>query len=612
MTTVRFACALGLAVLAGCGAERGRGEPAADPGGANERPPPAEDGPGEGEGEPAPVVPAVGEGEGEGEPAPAPAGLFAVRPADVLLRKAPGEALTQTFRFVQLMDDGAEVDVPGATWAVSDPLPGAIVPATGEFVAGELGGEAVVQATHEDGYAEATVQVRVVTTLITVGVDEADVPAFSADTQGEAAELLYPAPGTMLPQNIDGVAFQWFPGGAAGALHRLRFTRGFRDFDVFTTADSWTQHGGTFWNSIVDEGRIGWVDVSVTPDGGQESESHTIAFSTAEIFGAIYYWSTTDGGIMRLPIGDQTPERFRVPPGAPIECVGCHAVSRDGFKIAMTHTFGIPTLGNLEVIPTAEPDRPLVASGANVKSFYPTFSPDSTKIVGGSNGILTEREADTGAQLSTAPLPDGIKAIYPDWSPTGDRLVASGTDGLFVADFGVSAADLWLWDRTPDNTQWVNPRPLVSRNGADESNYYPAWAPDGRWVAFNRGGGASGDSAVDNPLFIVRADAPGEAAGAEPIAMVNAGRTSSPPFEREAGGSWPKWSPGRGQHMWIAFSSTRPYGHTATGGPQIWVAAVDPAVAAQGHDPSNAAFWLPYQAPGSGNHIPYWARYEKE
>ena len=225
--------------------------------------------------------------------------------------------------------------------------------------------------------------------------------------------------------------------------------------------------------------------------------------------------------------------------------------------------------------------------------------------------MLAERDASTGEQLTTAPLPDGVKAIYPDWSPTGDRLVASATDGLFIMDFGVAAADLWLWDRTPDNTQWVNPRPLVPRNTPEESNYYPAWAPDGRWVAFNRGGGASGSSAVDGPLFIVRADDAGERAGAEPIQMVNAGMTG-PPFARDAGGSWPKWSPGVGQHMWIAFSSTRPYGHTETGGPQIWVAAVDVALAAQGHDPSSSAFWLPYQDPGSGNHIPYWARYEKE
>ena len=33
----------------------------------------------------------------------------------------------------------------------------------------------------------------------------------------------------------------------------------------------------------------------------------------AELKGAVYYWSTTDSGIMRLPLGDDAPELFLGP-----------------------------------------------------------------------------------------------------------------------------------------------------------------------------------------------------------------------------------------------------------------------------------------------------------
>ena len=63
---------------------------------------------------------------------------------------------------------------------------------------------------------------------------------------------------------------------------------------------------------------------------------------------------------------------------------------------------------------------------------------------------------------------------------------------------------------------------------------------------------------------------------------------------------------------WLAFSSLRPYGSVAPGGenPQIWITSIS-GEPVPGEDPSTPAFWLPYQNIESGNHIPYWAAYEK-
>jgi hypothetical protein len=63
-----------------------------------------------------------------------------------------------------------------------------------------------------------------------------------------------------------------------------------------------------------------------------------------------------------------------------------------------------------------------------------------------------------------------------------------------------------------------------------------------------------------------------------------------------------------GTLYWFTFSSRRAYGLRLADGDQaqIWMAAFDPQKAAAGMDPSTVAFWLPFQDPGSGNHIAQW------
>ena len=84
------------------------------------------------------------------------------------------------------------------------------------------------------------------------------------------------------------------------------------------------------------------------------------------------------------------------------------------------------------------------------------------------------------------------------------------------------------------------------------------------------------------------------------------------------GNNWAKWSPPTGgRRQWLAFSSLRDYGHRLINDgdenptPQIWITSVDPDTP-PGGDPSSPSFWLPYQSIQSGNHIPYWAVFEKD
>jgi hypothetical protein len=145
----------------------------------------------------------------------------------------------------------------------------------------------------------------------------------------------------------------------------------------------------------------------------------------------------------------------------------------------------------------------------------------------------------------------------------------------------------------------------------DLSNDRPAYDPTGQLIAFNTEGddptAGEGRGNRNVALWVIPVGQPSPT----PIPLARANKADM------QGNSWPKWAPsdGRGR-LWLAFSSFRSYGHLLPDNPnnarrpQIWVTAIDPN-APEGSDPSAPAFWLPFQNIESGNHIPYWAAYEK-
>ena len=87
------------------------------------------------------------------------------------------------------------------------------------------------------------------------------------------------------------------------------------------------------------------LTVRATDDAGAgvgASRAQTLRFAPADVRGALYYWTTSQGSaIMRWNFGDATrtmAERFAGPEasGDPsVFCVGCHALSHDGGKMVL-------------------------------------------------------------------------------------------------------------------------------------------------------------------------------------------------------------------------------------------------------------------------------------
>jgi hypothetical protein len=224
---------------------------------------------------------------------------------------------------------------------------------------------------------------------------------------------------------------------------------------------------------------------------------------------------------------------------------------------------------------------------------------------------LVIRNANTGGLQERLPMATDMVGGSPDWGwGIGDRIVAAmGPKATnFMPDVGLSQASLAEWRNV--NGVWGDPQILVQQTG-DESNDRPAYSPDGAFIAFNKTlpSTSQNQGNANSNLYLMDAEP-----GAVPVELAEANGGD------ELGNSWPKWSPGAdGGRLWLAFSSTRDYGHrlvnsaqgTDARTPQIWITGIDRHAMALGQDPSAPSFWLPYQDIGSGNHIPYWAPYTK-
>jgi hypothetical protein len=543
-------------------------------------------------------------------------GTLRIQPDMAELHVVMGMPATLQLQAVRAFQGGRTTPIPPALiqWLVDPPDLGAVAQDTGVFTATGTLGDARVYAQQGDDVAVATIHLIGEQDVLEPGTP-ADAPdrfANAGEGQNCAPQIEYPEPFTAFPRNIQGVTFQWE--GSGHDLFEAEFSAGGSVGRWYTTETELTP-GGDTWTRLLNAAAGGQLRFTLRGLGGAGNDAcaapeQVYLIDTSTLQGAVYYWSTTDFGIMRLAAGDTAPEPLLNPSVAPeINCPACHALSRTGARIAFTRTT-FPPFGDLMVSDIANP-RMAAYNPTGVVGYFPSWAPDDRHLVAGAGGRLVIRDADTGMETGSLTLPQGMVGGSPDWAWDGSRIVAVlGPSNLNpIPDVGVTRGSLAEWTLGADGT-WGQANVLVPQADT-ENNDRPAYSPDGRFVAFTRHDDAAQGSGMGNPTNALWAfDAQ---RGGAPVQLT---RANGPQF---AGNSWPKWSPihGGGNRLWLAFSSVRSYGHLLRNGsqdprPQIWVTGIDPAQADQGQDPSSPAFWLPYQGIGSGNHIPYWAPYEKQ
>jgi hypothetical protein len=441
-------------------------------------------------------------------------------------------------------------------------------------------------------------------------------------------EIVYPLDGSLHPTNLLDITIQWRRGDSGQNLFRLRFQNRVGTFDLFvpcTVDECVFPVPEQSWRQIAGVNRDRDVTLTITAAGNPSgvdlvSPPSTLHFSPARVDGGLYYWSTSLQGTYRLLLGEKKAVPFITP--AADGCYGCHAVSRNGKRIAWTDMSApdpdMPTFRprHLRAAPT---DRPNEHTGGSTPSTTMTISPDGSKVlVSDGAGGLTLRDADTAAVITTVPpslFGTGKGAFFPEWSPDGKNIAVTlgPADSVFSLRFNLPRAEIAV---LPYNDgQFGQATVLVPQDR--DIHFYPSWSPDGKWIVFCSApadpSGAGGN--YDNPQSRLR------------LVAASGGRIYE--LERATQGtgttaSWPKFTPFAqldGQLLFIAFSSKLEYGFLKSSRaiPQLWLAAVDlrlldagdpsaPATppTADSSDPSWAPVWLPFQEVDQNNHLPFW------
>lgn len=426
------------------------------------------------------------------------------------------------------------------------------------------------------------------------------------DDPSRAPTIVYPSEGTILPPNLTGFEVHFRPAAGQDLFEvSLRGDRGL--VRVFTTCaavgggcalslneQAYNEFARVAWPS----GNVAITVRGVTRTGGNLGRSATrnVQVTNTDVRGGLYYWNASSGSILRFEFGraGARPEPYLR--GDPINCLGCHVLSRDGTRAAVGRFIPGPAQTRVYDVATRR------ETSGNVPSNFATFSPDSSRVILSDGARMWLRDGTTAAFVPG--LAEGTPGSMPDWSRDGRTVVFARPRGLALFGQPGHGAPADLLTMTWNGTAFAAPQPFVMAAGM-QNHYYPAISPDDRWVMFNRSASESYHNIASQlwaaPLDRTRA----------PVRMAAADG------EGNLGNSWPKWAPFvqtfRGQPLlWVTFSSRRDYGlrlqqqsrEVEMRTSQLWMAAFRPGATG---DPSAPAFWLPFQDIRQGNHIAQWS-----
>jgi hypothetical protein len=463
----------------------------------------------------------------------------------------------------------------------------------------------------DTGVATDRGSVRTVRDFLLPGtVDDAPTRFGGAETEEGAPTLVYPDDRTIIPPNLPLFEVHFRPGAGndlfavsfAGDVSEARFfTRCSRVNDGCVLTLNAGQMTEIARASAGSSGvRITVRGTAVGESGGavRRSASRFLGVTQTELRGGVYWW-VSSGSIARYDFGraDARAESFLR--GDPINCVGCHALSRDGQRIAAGRFIPAPAPTSILNVQTR------ARIGNEFGNNFGTFSPDNTRFLASDGMRMTLLDATTA--MPTMGLAAGTAGSMPDWSPNGNAVVFSRPRQMVPIPTGSpghgAPADLFLMDW--NGSAFGAPRMLAQSMG--QNFYYPSYSPDGQWIVFNVSSGNSYD-APDASLYVVRADGTGQ-----PVRLTSADGAV-------LGNSWPKWTPFVERYvgeleeplMWVTFTSRRDYGlriqqqnrERGQQRAQLWMAAFRPGVS--GADPSAPGFWVPFQNLNEGNHIAQW------
>jgi hypothetical protein len=551
------------------------------------------------------------DGDGDGSMGmmmpPADPGTVVITPSPVNVDATAGDMRVQFKAMSTSLGDITRK----ASWSLSDPgvgtIQGGLLTVRGGI---DHGGRVSVYANYGVQSGVGTVNIK----YNAPDVVEPGAPAnakdyFSGSDGGPAPGWVYPLPQTMLPRNLGQVNLQW-NGVSSTVVYRIHIDSPLYVRNIYLPASTCSgsncqyQPSDMVWGAIALSlaGGDATFTLSASTGVGQPfgSADRKLSFSPEDVKGGLYYWSTTITGIYRVPLGAKTAQVF-INRGNEFGCSGCHAVSRDGKKVALE--FGSADGVGGGVVDGANGTSYIIKPPSAGQWNLQSFSPMGDMLIVNWMQQAKIIDSTTGQKLYDVP----VRMAQPEWSPDGQNIV-------YVSYPPNGSGDEWNATNIGDimvlpwnGGAFGSPQTIVSHTDNAEYHFYPSWTPDSKWIVFNTGKvpckGGSGCNTYDptnTVLRIVKATP-----GSKPIELVRAG------YMGNSGTNWPRVTPfiQGGKLIFFTFSARFPYGFVKTGSnPQIWMAGVDleQADSHPDQDPSFAPFWLPFQNPSESNHLGTW------
>ncbi len=540
-----------------------------------------------------------------------------ISPADASVTISNGVAVTQAYTAVLYDENGNPHDITDTvTFSVGNPAYGNW---TGPTLSVTGGGAGVTQVVANTGVLQGS-------TTLTVYVDgsrdDGTVPPntggmFDGATESgvNAPTIAYPADGVIVPPNLGQFDVHWQP-GTGNDLFEISLKNQYVNLRLhkMATGPAYTFYLPAEWTTLASAATPLTLTVSgmnsASPATKSTSAPETVGVTNEIVQGGLYYWTTTPPqGIFRYDMSTPSvpPSSFfpaNMAPGGATNCVGCHTLSKDGTKIAMTIDSGDGRGAMFNVA-----DRSvLIPFDTNAQRWnFATFNADASKLITLSQGQMVLRDSNGGAVIGS-PIPNQSgSATHPELSPDGTMLANVETSNR-IYDFQVTGGTI-VTRTFDDGTNTFGPINTLVADAPGASNFYPSWSPDGQWVLFTRTVGNSySDTSAE--VWVVKADGSGP-----PIRLATADATSG--FTN----SWARWTPFVQSYgpdhqslFYITFSSERVFGvRPLTVGQygadkQIWMAPFFPDKALAGMDPSGPAFRMPFQDFATSNHIAQWTQ----
>jgi hypothetical protein len=489
---------------------------------------------------------------------------------------------------------------------------------------GQFGGSGNLQGVYKGKVAKAKLTVDVHVRELGAGVSPSqqvalDAPNLPADTA--LTKLLYPYDLTVFPLGLSSPLVMW-TAPAANDVYRLRYSQTNYTYDSYfvATAPARARIPQAAWDRITasnggDKMKITLSRFSVSASAAFTSAKEEWTIAPSSLRGAIYYWTTSQGGHL---------SRIRPGTGAQPEvlnngkCMGCHAVSADGSTLVASVEGQVTNDGSNDNRAWVAFDLPQ-ASIKRVSTYFAgnlAVTPNGKYTVFGTQALKIAETA-TGVRNTTSGL-ETMQGTYnglmtPAFSPDGKKLTAVAGNGSWYHN--LTGGKLVVIDFNEATVAFSNRKDLADASSFPANQRaiaYPSFSPDSQWVSFHVGDYATGCyvQGCDDNARQLGALWLQNVSGAAPVKLTKLTDTTSVTADQNVSYE-PTFNPvERGGYFWVVFTSSRDWGNKITGTPnngkkRLWVAAIDKAGGTV--DPSHPPFFLEGQEENTTNMRGFWA-----